>query len=393
MNAVNPFTPDFGRRPPVLAGRDDIIDRMKTVLAAGPSRREFTTLLLGPRGVGKTTVLAAIANDAQQAGWRTIRVNVPLTQDPDRGAVGIISEKIRDHLEDISPQPKRRLTGMSMPLLAAGATWEHVAAAQPTYQKLLDTLVGATVDIGGAGVLLAIDEFHNITPADASFVAGALQEIVKIDQKPLAFIAAGLPHIEHTLLTDEGFTFFHRCHRDRVEGINLQDAMDAIGRPLADNSFFISGPHLRRAAAATRGLGYAVQSLGHHLWEIAGPPPAEITDNQVDEAIALMEGDVDTHVVVPIWSRLSPADKRFLCTMVGDDGPSRIADVAARLGTAATSAPVYRQRLLKQGAIVEAGRGFIRFASEAIKDRAAQEKSLTEMTPEQPPTNPQSSAQ
>ncbi|MCY3891451.1 MAG: ATP-binding protein [bacterium] len=393
MNAVNPFTPDFGRRPPVLAGRDDIIDRMKTVLAAGPSRREFTTLLLGPRGVGKTTVLAAIANDAQQAGWRTIRVNVPLTQDPDRGAVGIISEKVRDHLEDISPQPKRRLTGMSMPLLAAGATWEHVAAAQPTYQKLLDTLVGATVDIGGAGVLLAIDEFHNITPADASFVAGALQEIVKIDQKPLAFIAAGLPHIEHTLLTDEGFTFFHRCHRDRVEGINLQDAMDAIGRPLADNSFFISGPHLRRAAAATRGLGYAVQSLGHHLWEIAGPPPAEITDNQVDEAIALMEGDVDTHVVVPIWSRLSPADKRFLCAMVGDDGPSRIADVAARLGTAATSAPVYRQRLLKQGAIVEAGRGFIRFASEAIKDRAAQEKSLTEMTPEQPPTNPQSSAQ
>jgi len=175
--------------------------------------------------------------------------------------------------------------------------------------------------------------------------------------------------------------FFHRCHRDRIEGIDLQDAMDAIGRPLADNSFFISGPRLRRAAAATRGLGYAVQSLGHHLWEIAGPPPAEIADNQVDEAISLMEGDVNTHVVVPIWSRLSPADKRFLCAMVGDDGPSHIADVAARLGTAATSVPVYRQRLLKQGAIVEAGRGRIRFASVAIKDRAAQEKSLTELLP------------
>ncbi len=385
MEVVNPFTPDFGRRPPVLAGRDEIIDRMKTVLAAGPSRREFTTLLLGPRGVGKTTVLAAIAGDAQQAGWRTIRINVPLTRDPDRGAVGIIAEKVRDHLQDISPQPKRRLTGVSIPLLAAGASWEHTAAAPPTYQKLLDTLVSASVDIGGAGVLLAIDEFHNITPADASFVAGALQEIVKIDQKPLAFIAAGLPHIEHTLLTDEGFTFFHRCHRDRIEGIDLQDAMDAIGRPLADNSFFISGPQLRRAAAATRGLGYAVQSLGHHLWEIAGPSPADIADNQVDEAISLMEGDVDTHVVVPIWSRLSPADKRFLCAMVEDDGPSRIADVAARLGTAATSVPVYRQRLLKQGAIVEAGRGRIRFASEAIKDRAAQEKSLTELPPELPP--------
>ena len=205
-------------------------------------------------------------------------------------------------------------------------------------------MVDASVDSGGSGVLLAIDEFHNITPTDASFVSGALQEIVKIDQKPLVFVAAGLPHIEHTLLTDEGFTFFHRCHRDRVASIDLQDAMEAIGRPLTDNSFFSNGPQLRRAAAATRGLGYAVQSLGHHLWKIDGPPPAEITNNQIHEAITLMENDVDTHVVVPIWSRLSPADKRFLCAMVEDDGPSRIADIAARLGTAATSAPVYRQR-------------------------------------------------
>ncbi len=326
-------------------------------------------------------MLAAIANHAQQAGWHTIRINVPLTRDPNRGAVSIIAEKIRDHLQDINPQPKRRLTAVSMPLLAAGATWEHTTATQPTYQKLLDTLVDASVDSGGSGVLLAIDEFHNITPTDASFVSGALQEIVKIDQKPLVFVAAGLPHIEHTLLTDEGFTFFHRCHRDRVASIDLQDDMEAIGRPLTDNSFFSNGPQLRRAAAATRGLGYAVQSLGHHLWKIDGPPPAEITNNQIHEAITLMENDVDTHVVVPIWSRLSPADKRFLCAMVEDDGPSRIADIAARLGTAATSAPVYRQRLLKQGAITKAGRGHITFASQAIKDRAAQEKTLADMTP------------
>ena len=48
MEIGNPFTPDFGRQPPVLAGRAEIIDKIKTVLAAGPSRREFITLQLVP---------------------------------------------------------------------------------------------------------------------------------------------------------------------------------------------------------------------------------------------------------------------------------------------------------------------------------------------------------
>lgn len=376
MTPSNPFTPDFGQLPPVLAGRDQTLDKMGRALAAGPSHKEFTTLMLGPRGIGKTTVLTAIADEARAAGWRIIRIDAPLSPGPAQGAVAAITEKVYEHLDHIEAPPKRRLTGASLPLLGGGASWEHTAARQPTCQKLLAALVAATVESGGAGVFLAIDEFHNLTPPEASLIAGALQGITKVGRENLAFVGIGLPHIEHTLLTNEGFTFFHRCNRERIQNITIHDAMDAVGRPLADNGYTISDTRLRRAASATRGLGYAVQSIGYHIWELAGPLPAEVTDDHIDQATVLMDGDVSAHVTIPIWSRLSPTDKLFLYAMLLDDGASRLKDIGTRLGTRAANTSAYKRRLLEQGAIVETGRGLVSFASSAIRYRAIEENDL-----------------
>lgn len=358
------------------------MDKMGRALAAGPAHKEFTTLMLGSRGTGKTTVLTATADEARAVGWRIVRVDAPLSPGPAQGVVAAITEKVCEHLDDIEPPPKRRMTGASLPLMGGGASWEHISARQPSYQKLLDTLVTATVEEGGAGVLLAIDEFHNLSPPEASLIAGALQEITKIGRKSLAFFGTGLPHVEHTLLTNEGFTFFHRCNREYIRNIAIHDAMDAVGKPLSDSGYTISVVRLRRAASATRGLGYAVQSIGYHIWELVGPPPAEILDDHIDQAIALMDSDVSTHVTVPIWSRLSSTDKLFLFAMLQDDGPSRLKDIGARLGRRASNTSTYKRRLLNQGAIVETGRGLISFASSAIQHRAIEEYDLERLIQE-----------
>ena len=171
MATPNPFTPDFGRLPPVLAGRDEAIGRMARVLAAGPARREFTTLMLGPRGVGKTTMASAIADEATAADWRVIRIDAPLAPQPEEGAVAAITERIYEHLDDIEPPRKQRLTGTSLPMIGGGATWENTSTRRPTFRRRLDTLVTATVEYGGTGVLLVVDEFHNLTAPEASRIA------------------------------------------------------------------------------------------------------------------------------------------------------------------------------------------------------------------------------
>lgn len=376
MVPENPFTPDFGQRPPLLAGRDDAISKMSRVLAAGPTRKDFTALMLGPRGIGKTTMLAVISDEAKAAGWRVIRIDAPLDPLPEQGVVAAITEKIYEHLDDIEPPRKRKLTGASLPLLGGGARWENAASRRPTYQKQLEVLIDSTIADGGAGVLLSIDEFHNLTASEASQIAGALQQITKIDLKNLAFIGVGLPHIEHTLLINEGFTFFHRCHREHIGNITLHDAMEAIEKPLYSSGITIGAQHLRRAASATRGMGYAIQSIGYHIWDLAGTSPADVTGDHVTQATALMDEDVARHVTMPIWNRLSPTDKLFLFSMLHDDGPSRLSDIGARLGTAAPNTSTYKTRLLNQGAILETGRGLVTFASSAIRYRAIEERDL-----------------
>src|SRR5580704_16995112 len=70
-----PYTPGFGRRPPVLAGRDALVDDVARVLEAGPEHPRFCRALLGRRGTGKTVLLDVIGEIAsKELGWAVLHV-------------------------------------------------------------------------------------------------------------------------------------------------------------------------------------------------------------------------------------------------------------------------------------------------------------------------------
>lgn len=372
----NPFTPGFGQAPPVLAGRDDLLNLAATTLATGPRHVAFTSLLLGPRGVGKTALLAAIEGEARSAGWHVVKTAALFDPREGTGPIPHIEEQCWDILGSIDPPRRRHLTGVSLPMAAGGAQWEHQPDREPSFQKLVENTVDAAVREGSAGVLLTLDEFHNLSESEASEIATVLQQLTKIDQRPLAFFGVGLPHLEYTLLTNPGFTFFQRCNRLRIDNISHHDAMHAIEIPFAAHDKPIPLPDLKRAAGATRGYGYAIQSIGYHLWELSGSPPAAVSPAHVTEAVARMEEDVARNVTMPIWARLSDNDKRFLCAMTPDTGPSKLRDIAQRLGRDAVHVSKYRRRLLNEGVVLDAGRGYLSFANGEVRYRAIAEHDL-----------------
>ena len=69
MASRNPFTPTFGIVPPYLAGRDALLSAMGNAFEAGLGDPNLCTLLIGPRGSGKTALLSCIGDEARERGW------------------------------------------------------------------------------------------------------------------------------------------------------------------------------------------------------------------------------------------------------------------------------------------------------------------------------------
>ena len=366
---ANPFTPGFGTVPTVMAGRDDLLGDIQFALASGPRHPGFVSLLIGERGVGKTAVLMATRDRAEQVGWRVCQVDA-LLPEADTSAQEALTEQALDIRDEIAPPDRRNFSEVR----AGPAGVRTVpAAVEPRrtrrMQRAFDELADLVAGEGGAGVLMIVDEFHNLTPPEANVIASTVQQVTKGSEKPLALLGAGLTYMTHTLLTHKGFTFFQRCKRHRIGNLSLSDAKYAMAAPLEDAGIFVDDILLSRAAQATNGFPFAVQSIGYHLWE-AAQTSDEVTERDLTSAIDAMRTDVDQAAGVD-WDRFSPRLQDFLAAMSQDAGTSRIADVAARIGAKPNQANALRKRLIDAGAVASAGYGRIVFSDQRLRDLAA----------------------
>ena len=77
----NPFKPTAGKVPPVLIGRQDVLDGFESGLADGAGALGRLMLITGQRGFGKTVMLSKIRSIAEREGWFVVADNasgVPL---------------------------------------------------------------------------------------------------------------------------------------------------------------------------------------------------------------------------------------------------------------------------------------------------------------------------
>lgn len=69
---ANPFKPTAGKMPPILVGRQNIIDDFQEALANGAGAPGRLMLIMGQRGYGKTVMLTELRRLAEDAGWVTL---------------------------------------------------------------------------------------------------------------------------------------------------------------------------------------------------------------------------------------------------------------------------------------------------------------------------------
>ena len=78
----NPYTPNAGARPPILAGRSDELGAFDLLL--GRLQRGYTAqsmIIIGLRGVGKTVLLGEFLSKAAKRDWATIEAEITKHED------------------------------------------------------------------------------------------------------------------------------------------------------------------------------------------------------------------------------------------------------------------------------------------------------------------------
>jgi hypothetical protein len=356
----NPFTPTFGVTPPLLVGRQDEIEDFRFALGEGIGAPERVTLLTGLRGTGKTVMLNAYEDVARSEGW------LVLSETASTGMLDRLTNTgIPRLLRTIDPdQTRSRLTGVTLSGFGAQRQVTELNEPRPDFRYRMNQLLDAIEP--EVGVLISVDEVHRTD--DFEVLSNTIQHLRR-EERNIAFVGAGLPSSMQAILSsDRPTTFLRRADRRHLDIVEADEVRTALEVPIADAGRSISPDALDIAVAGTRGYPFMIQLVGLETWR-ASQDIVEITSEHAQRGVERARRKIGQLVHEPALADLSPTDRSFLVAMAQDaQGPSRISDVAQRLGVDANYASQYRKRLIDAEVITPAGYGAVDFSLPYLRD-------------------------
>lgn len=360
--AANPFKPTFGSPPPLLVGRDVLIEDFGAALDEGPGSPGRALIITGARGVGKTVALTALEGIARQRGWDVVS---------ETATPGIVDRIASEHLPVIlsrrSPRRRHRITGISGPAAIGGVTWssEDRHPSHPGLRSMIED-VSEALSKTGTGLLFTVDELGGGGTDELRLLGSEIQHAFRRSAE-VAFAGAGLPRSVSTVLSDRVLTFLRRAERHHLGPVSLRDVASALREPIHACGRRIGDEALDKAAAATFGFPFLIQLVGRWSWA-HHPDEIEITVADVEAGVMAAKRRMGSLVHEPSLVDLSPVDRTFLLAMSEDDGPSRMTDIAARLDVDANYASQYRLRLLAAEMITASAYGRVNFVAPYLRE-------------------------
>lgn len=361
----NPFRPGFGSWPPSFVGRERDELFFREGLANGAGGRYHRSLVTGPRGVGKTVLLAAFRDIAESEGYLTIAV------DANDGMIRRICRDLRIIEAALDEDPTWKVSKVRVGVTAGHIDFSRYADAavvdtDPTVmlKPLLERIEQTIVKRGGAGLVLTVDELHAAKTSELERLGNDLQHLQSI-----VFSGAALPTIEDQIFSSAGATFFSRLARFALEPLSIAESLAALRPPFDEAGIGYDLVEFTRVAEQTKGYPYLLQLLGYEIWHRLEPGDA-ITETKLIDAYDAAREQSIFDVLQPTWRQLSPSSKRVL-GVIADNGPGPVATVTVReaLDKSSSWFSVYRSRLINAGVIKAAGRGFVELSG---GDRAAE---------------------
>ncbi|MGO9559548.1 MAG: ATP-binding protein [Acidimicrobiales bacterium] len=358
----DPFKPSFGVSPPLLVGRQDLIDTFADGLDSGPGALPRATLYTGQRGAGKTALLNAVEDEAKARGWLVVS---------ETATPGMVSRITGEHLPALLAQHdpravRRHLAGISLPG-KGGATWttEDLHRAVPGLRNQL-FLLTEVLTTDQTGVLISVDEIHQHQGDELRELTTTIQHAFR-ENREVAFVAAGLPAAVSDLLQDEVLTFLRRADRHGLGTVDADQVRRALREPIEDSGRTVKDDVLEQMVEGTAGYPFLIQLVGSSVWR-EHPDHAAIKMADAVRGVETARRRMGSLVHEPSLVGISEVARSFLIAMTSADGPSAMADIADRLHVDSNYAGQYRRRLIAAELIRPAGYGRVDFALPYLRE-------------------------
>ncbi|GGH50470.1 ATP-binding protein [Microbacterium album] len=388
---LNPYTPSD--RPRVFVGREQertrLRDRLARVIAYGEMMGPLT-IVTGPRGLGKTSLLRDVADRAASDGF-VVAWSAGIKQQPfltdvvdrvtralQRADVGPRDSRSKRRIEELGLEVNLGIAKVSAKLGTAPGADERDRPAPALLGPLEDFLHETSTMIrqrGGAGLLVVIDELHaplesrsareyapdQRAQTDAAVLLNVVQNMgAERERYPVAVVGAGLPQTKE-LLT-RAATFGERVDEMVLSGLGPEASAAVLTEPARQLGVTWEADALEAAVAGAGGYPQALQIVGSAAWEAARPENGDaISLAHVAAGRAAAQAAMDS-LFLSRWRVASETERAFLRAMASLPGASvRRGAIAAQLGVPTESLGVTRQSLINKGLIEAPAHGRLRF--------------------------------
>lgn len=368
----NPFKPTAGKMPPILIGRQSIIDDFKEGLENGAGAPGRLMLITGQRGYGKTVMLTELGRVAKDAGWEVI------SETASEGMCDrLVSALVRPgmKLRGVNVQPSIGVSGiLNASLGGASFSVDQVAL---TLREVVNQRLAKMPR--GKGIVFTIDEAQAASMADMVALATTIQHVIRdedmrdvsdSDKHGVAFVFAALPSLMDELLHERVLTFLRRSVQHDLGLVAYPDVRSAYIEVVREGGLAIDSEVAELAAEASDGYPYMIQLVGYYMWRAA-----EVRGSKEIEEADVIQGKKDALVLfddavcAPLFDGLTTAQKLFVKAVAKEaPQPAKVSEIANRAHRSASWVSKYRASLIKERVVESAGYGLVRLSASHLAE-------------------------
>jgi len=372
----NPYTPNAGAVPPVIAGREELERRFAVLLTRVLNgRSEQSMIVTGLRGVGKTVLLEQFRKMADERDWVVIDREINKHEEDDfRRSLATWMQSALLRLSPRERWSERLKTALGVlrsfsfsvdpeGRMSAGIDVEvqHGFADQGVLQQDVTDLfvaVGEAAKEHRRGIILLLDEIQFLSPAQLEALIAALHKTTQ-RALPVTLVGAGLPQIPE--LAGDAKSYAERLFVfPQIGNLTPVQARIALEEPALEEGVQWTTPALDLAIAETEGYPYFLQELGYASWLAAHD--GRITDDDVRLALPSYEEKLDSSFFRVRLDRATELQRAYLRVMaeMGSE-PQKAADVAAIMGRTSSQVAPARAELVNMGLLYTPQYGYAGF--------------------------------